>query len=398
MSDPTDWSDSKRCPSCSALNASDAAWCSQCLQKFPSAAPPAPSAPATPVDNAWVCSNCRASNSLEQDVCGSCGTPFYAPLGNERAAAAQREPVLTRSSSSLVTINLTGGTLSDAMANEINPFKGATEKVGRSFRLMGSSWQVLMKEPELLLFPLLAAAASYFGGKWVVESFWAWLVARGVPEAEVLWQVVFIVICLSFYISFINVLCHSAVVRGTILRLRGGNGRLSDSIGMVILRFGPLVVWSLIVGTVSVFLRAMEGSGNRPSLGRRALVKVGGVAWSALTFFVVPVILCEKTGPIKGLRRSAELFKSRWGESLVGTLGIGLGVALLGVPAALIVSFIGSFDASLGVEAALFSAAFLAALGATFSGIFGAAIYHYAMTGSVPAPFSQQDLDDTFHV
>jgi hypothetical protein len=46
-----------------------------------------------------------------------------------------------------------------------------------------------------------------------------------------------------------------------------------------------------------------------------------GVAWSVLTFLVVPVIVIEEKGPIQALRTSAQSVgrtRGRWGKELRG--------------------------------------------------------------------------------
>ena len=49
----------------------------------------------------------------------------------------------------------------------------------------------------------------------------------------------------------------------------------------------------------------------------------------------MPVIAIEGTGPFETLKRSAALFKQRWGQQITGNLAIGGVVFLLGLlPAA----------------------------------------------------------------
>ena len=62
------------------------------------------------------------------------------------------------------------------------------------------------------------------------------------------------------------------------------------------------------------------------------------MAWSLVTFLAVPVIAIEGTGPFETLKRSASLFRERWGQQITGNIAIGGAVFLLGVlPAALLI-------------------------------------------------------------
>ena len=55
------------------------------------------------------------------------------------------------------------------------------------------------------------------------------------------------------------------------------------------------------------------------------------MAWSLVTFLAVPVIAIEGTGPFETLKRSASIFRQRWGQQITGNIAIGGAVFLLGV-------------------------------------------------------------------
>ena len=62
------------------------------------------------------------------------------------------------------------------------------------------------------------------------------------------------------------------------------------------------------------------------------------MAWSLVTFLAVPVIAIEGTGPFETLKRSASIFRERWGQQITGNIAIGGAVFLLGMlPAALLI-------------------------------------------------------------
>ena len=53
-----------------------------------------------------------------------------------------------------------------------------------------------------------------------------------------------------------------------------------------------------------------------------------GMAWGAATFFVVPVLVVEKVGPVDALKRSFAILKRTWGEMLTANFSIGLFVTM----------------------------------------------------------------------
>jgi hypothetical protein len=49
---------------------------------------------------------------------------------------------------------------------------------------------------------------------------------------------------------------------------------------------------------------------------------IGAVAWSVLTFFVVPVLIFEDAKVGDAIKRSSHIFKERWGEQFAGNATI----------------------------------------------------------------------------
>jgi Family of unknown function (DUF6159) len=115
-----------------------------------------------------------------------------------------------------------------------------------------------------------------------------------------------------------------------------------------------------------------------------------------VTFFVVPVLLYEPVGVGDGIKRSASLFRQRWGETFVGNGAIGLvifvaslAVLVVAVPLAVALPALGITLGVLGVGA-------LAAIGAACTGVFNAALYRYATTGEASGAFTVEDLQASF--
>ncbi|MEJ0102385.1 MAG: DUF6159 family protein [Bacteroidota bacterium] len=83
-------------------------------------------------------------------------------------------------------------------------------------------------------------------------------------------------------------------------------------------------------------------TGKFRALGK-IIVGIIGIVWSVATFFVVPVMAYEKLGPIDAFKRSSQLMKQKWGESLGATFSFGiiqiLAIFLIAIP----LFFIGSF-------------------------------------------------------
>ncbi len=121
-----------------------------------------------------------------------------------------------------------------------------------------------------------------------------------------------------------------------------------------------------------------------------------GLAWSLLTFFVIPIMVFEGKGVFASIKRSGQLIKSTWGENIVADASIGLAtflLAILGiVPLFLVGFFVGlgtAFLVTLGIVVVYWLA--LAILSSSLQGIFVAALYNYAKNGKMPHAYAAAD-------
>jgi hypothetical protein len=259
------------------------------------------------------------------------------------------------------------------------------ERVARGFRLARASLEVLRADTGLLLLPVLAfltiagLAGVYFAGLWAMG-----LTHHLSPVA---------LVPLYFVGSFVSILSTAAVVATADLYLQGRTPSLGDGVHLASVRVGKLAAWSIVTTTVGLVLRALE---ERAGLIGRLVLDLVGMAWGVATFMVVPVLLFEDLSVTDSVKRSAGLFRQRWGEQLVGNGSIGLAMLLVGLVAAVPVALLFALSPVLGVVVGVVAFGGLAAVSAALSGIFSAALYRYATTGAVGGPFSSADLQGSF--
>jgi hypothetical protein len=149
----------------------------------------------------------------------------------------------------------------------------------------------------------------------------------------------------------------------------------------------------VITATVGMILRAIQ---ERAGLLGRVLAGIVGIAWNAITFFVVPVLLYEPASAPEAIKRSASIFKARWGEQFTGNVTIGLAVALVGIAVALPLVALSMAAPIVGIPLLVLAIGLVAAAGAACSGVFTASLYRYAVTGQASGPFTREDLDAAF--
>ena len=88
-----------------------------------------------------------------------------------------------------------------------------------------------------------------------------------------------------------------------------------------------------MAATVGVVLKAIQ---ERSGAIGKIVTGMIGMVWGLATFFVVPIIAYENVTPIQAVKRSAEVMKDNWGESLGATFSFGifnlLGTILIALP------------------------------------------------------------------
>ena len=268
---------------------------------------------------------------------------------------------------------------------------GFLDRIKTGIRLTIRSIFIVRNNRTLLWFPvlmLLVFAALVPVG---ILGFLGTMIAgaaAGVPEdnAEILAAAYGFVVYLV--VTFISTYFSTALVHASHTIFKGGAADIRSSLRAAWNAAGTIFVWSLIAATVGLIIQRLEQRSPWISTLLSA-------AWAALTFFIVPVIALEETS-IRGMfRRSAEIFRQRWGETAVGVAGTGIvqfAIALVGggfVAAAWFLLGIEWLAVGLAIITALI--AFLA--GTTISGVVKTALYLHARDEGLPDEMAGIDPD-----
>jgi hypothetical protein len=271
------------------------------------------------------------------------------------------------------------------------------EKITRTWSLMGECWQVLKQEKSLLLFPLISgiccllllasfAVPLFFTGAWHPPG----------REAATAHQVAFYGTLFVFYVAnyFIVVFFNAALVACAAVRLEGGSPTLADGLRTAASRLPVIAAWALVSATVGLILRLIEDRSDK--IGQ-IVAGLLGMAWTVVSFFVVPILVIENRGPISALSESTGLLKKTWGEQLVSNFSFGTLFSLLGLPAFALVAlgfYLGG--AVVGMICIGVAAVYLIALAlvhTALQAIFQTALYLYARDGKVPEGFRAEVLE-----
>jgi hypothetical protein len=258
------------------------------------------------------------------------------------------------------------------------------------WELTKKSWALLREHRALLRFPLYGAVATILCAVIVVGPGLYLIddgeVALGGPLAVIGFYLLALV---GMYFSVALAACADMIFHGR-------EASVGDGLEVARSRFSQIAGWAAVSTVVGLVLSALENQGWAGQIVGRLLA----VGWSLITFLAAPVIAFEGTGPFATIKRSTGLFRSRWGEQITGNVAIGGAVFLLVMlPSLLLVgagvvfwasaSFVGALLVVLGVIG--FAIGML--ISSALSGIFGVALYRYALDGETVGSFTREDLE-----
>lgn len=270
----------------------------------------------------------------------------------------------------------------------------------RSMQLAKASWAVLREDKELLVLPLVSAIASLaIGATFLLPIFATSKVTDAGGETTLSPSAISYVLMFAMYIvlAYVAIFFKTAMLCGADERMRGGNPSLSSALAGAGSHAGKILPWAIVSATVSVILRSLE---ERAGLIGRIVIGFVGVAWSVVTFLVLPVLVFEGVGVGDAVKRSAAMLKQTWGENLIVNGGIGLVSFLLVLPAFLLVALGAATGTALGLGTTIVIAFLwvvaVSCWSSAMSAVFQLALYRYATQSALPAQFATVDLATAF--
>ena len=265
----------------------------------------------------------------------------------------------------------------------------ASGRWSRGWRITKLSWAVLSSDKQLLLLPIFS-----------LLSFVVMLIVFAVPALGLrVWEpqnrVAGYVLGFAVYFvsSFITYFFGAAMIAAATMRLRGMPATAAEGLAIAWSKVGKIAMWSLVSATVGVIIRQVE---QRLGILGAIVGLLAGLAWAVATAFMVPVLVFEDLNTWDSIKRSGAIIKQRWGEGIAAGGSAGL-IVMLGVFVGLAAGAV-LFVASPLLAVAVWALTIVAAMviGSALSAVYRAAIYQYAVSGSVSGGFSSDDLAAAF--
>jgi len=280
---------------------------------------------------------------------------------------------------------------------------GIFRTIGNTFSLIKMSWRVLQLDRELIFFPILSAlgvvviaaiAAGVFGGIGTLDRV-------GGEENQLRLIDVIVTLVVYFAALYVIIFCNAALIAAARERLEGGDPNVASGFRAVRGMWLAILGWTLITGTVGLILRALQAAAENADnqimrIVGQILIGIVGAVWAYITFFVIPVLVVERVGPVQAIRRSAGYFNRTWGEQLTAQFSFMLiylfAVLLAAIPVVIL--------ALLWPVAAILAAVVLGGLAiaavSAMEGIFKAALYDWVSAGKASQWFDEKLLREAW--
>ena len=285
-------------------------------------------------------------------------------------------------------------------------------RLSRGWAMARASFAVLQRHPRLAILPMISGAVLWLIVGLIILSMVP-VVVSGKADAlgsDATGQVAFYaVLFVALYVLTVIAVFFNVALISCCLRVHAGEEpSIRSGLAAAMARLPQILGWALVSATVGVALNALENA-LKNNLGFLGSL-IGGLfefGWAVVSYFVLPVLVVEGLGPIGALRRSSEILRSKWGESLAGEARFGL-LGILFFLQALLLFFIGlALALSYGPTALAGLGPILMTLGVLYgiaivvvlqalSIIFQSGVYLYATTGQVPSSLDPELVESTF--
>jgi hypothetical protein len=287
---------------------------------------------------------------------------------------------------------------------------GFFDRMSRSWEFAKISYSILWDFKSLLIFPIISSVAALMVIASFVLPLWGtgtldhWLATSSGESAEqasqadqiVMWATLFaFYFCNYFVIVFFNcglTACAMKVVHGEAPTVGYG-------LNAAVKRLGPILAWAFVSALIGVLLRAIENANEKAG---RFIAAILGAAWTALTYFVIPVLVMENLGPVDAFKRSVSVLKKTWGEAVMGNFSLGFLGFLVMLPVYFVLVVLGFLTAGnpamlytvIGVGIVLL--VLTAAANSAADVIFKALLYNYATDQPLPEFVDTDSFDRAF--
>jgi hypothetical protein len=220
------------------------------------------------------------------------------------------------------------------------------------------AWGVIKENPYMLAFPVVSAvlaviAVLVIGGAGVAALGWSTVDSDEVSTGTLVIGIVILVIA-AYLATLITQILMGGLVKCADEELQGRDSSFGAGLSASLTRLPALLGWAGIETAVGWLLSAIRGNGDNNiivTILRLVIASLLAVAWSVITFFVLPLIILRGKGPIEAIKESVSVIRETWGMQIAGGVRIGGLIALVAVLPGILFAVVGGFIAMAGTPA-----------------------------------------------
>lgn len=282
------------------------------------------------------------------------------------------------------------------------------DKISRSWEFAKMSYRILWRHKELIVFPavsMIAAmivTASFFFPLAMTGTLWKWLAFMD-TETEGGGGVLVYVTAFLFYFCnyFVIVFFNVGLIANVFRAINGEATSISYGFAFAFRRLPQIVLWALVSAFLGVAIKALEKCHKKAG---KIIAAVLGATWTALTYFVVPIIVVEGVGPVQAFKKSVATLRETWGTAVVGGFSLGMLGFLVLLPFLVlfaVLAFLAIGGKSIVGTAMALTGIFVlvmlhAAITSAADMVFKALLYCHATGRSLPADVDSSELAFAF--
>jgi hypothetical protein len=283
------------------------------------------------------------------------------------------------------------------------------------FRSLSQSWEfskmsykLIGQHKHLLIFPMVSSLAaalvtiSFILPLWQTGQLAEWLTFLDEETATSADPMMYVTAFLFYFCNYFAIVFFNSGLVACVMRIMNGQeAPVSYGMGVALKRLPQIAGWALVSAVVGVILKAIENSHKKAG---RLISALFGAAWTAVTYFVIPVVVVDGVGPVEAFKRSTGTLKSTWGTALSGNFSMGFLSFLVMLPVVLVLFALGALMASLqspiGLAAVVVLGVALLVVAMAVTGaadmVFKTFLYAHATGKSIPAEIDTSRFDDAF--
>jgi len=271
------------------------------------------------------------------------------------------------------------------------------DRLSNGWQMAKLSYATINENRSLLLFPvfsgiaLITVLSTFAGGTFFFagDQIKA-LLGDDDQSGQVLAYA--LIFCYYFVSYFVIVFFNSALIHCALKILNGEETNVRDGLGFAWSRVGKIFAWSALSATVGTLLQALQETGKIGQIVSSLI----GMAWSIMTFFVVPILVYEDRSVLDTVKESGRIMRQKWGESLSATVSFGF-FNFLGILASIGIGFAlaAYVNVALGIVVGVLLALVVSTISSAAGSVYVAAVYNH-VTGRPTGHFDGAALDSVF--